>query len=48
MGKIFNKGLSDDDQKEGLFKRRKNIETSQKSLIGGDDKDKDKKNTATK
>ena len=26
MGKIFNKGLSEDDQKEGLFKRLKNIE----------------------
>ena len=27
LGKIFNKGLSEDDQKEGLFKRLKNIET---------------------
>ena len=26
MGKIFNKGLSEDDKKEGLFKRLKNIE----------------------
>ena len=26
MGKIFNKGLSKDDQKEGLFKRLKNVE----------------------
>ena len=26
MGKIFNKGLSKDDKKEGLFKRLKNIE----------------------
>ena len=26
MGKIFNKGLDKDDQKEGLFKRLKNIE----------------------
>ena len=26
MGKIFNKGLSKDDQKEGLFKRLENIE----------------------
>ena len=26
MGKIFNKGLSEDDKKEGLFKRIKNIE----------------------
>ena len=27
LGKTFNKGLSEDDQKEGLFKRLKNIET---------------------
>ena len=26
MGEIFNKGLSEDDQKEGFFKRLKNIE----------------------
>ena len=26
MGKIFNKGLSEDDKKEGLFKRLKDIE----------------------
>ena len=26
MGKVFNKGLSEDDKKEGLFKRLKNIE----------------------
>ena len=26
MGKIFNKGLSEEDKKEGLFKRLKNIE----------------------
>ena len=26
LGKIFNKGLSEDDKKEGLFKRIKNIE----------------------
>ena len=26
MGKIFNKGLSEDDKKEGLLKRLKNIE----------------------
>ena len=25
LGKIFNKGLSEDDKKEGLFKRLKNI-----------------------
>ena len=27
LGKIFNKGLSEDDKKEGLFKRLKNIES---------------------
>ena len=26
MGKIFNKGLSEDDKKEGLLKKLKNIE----------------------
>ena len=26
LGKIFNKGLDESDQKEGLFKRLKNIE----------------------
>ena len=26
LGKIFNKGLSEDDKKEGFFKRLKNIE----------------------
>ena len=26
MGKIFDKGLSEEDKKEGLFKRIKNIE----------------------
>ena len=26
LGEIFNKGLSEDDQKEGFFKRLKNIE----------------------
>ena len=31
MGKIFNKGLSEDDKKEGLFKRLKNIEGKIKS-----------------
>ena len=29
-----NKGLSEDDKKEGLFKRLKNIENPQKNLIG--------------
>ena len=45
LGKMFNKGLSEDDKKERLFKTLKNIENAQKGLIGGDDKDKDKKTT---
>ena len=45
LGKIFNKGLSEDGQKEGLLKRLKNIEIAQKGLIGGDDKDKDQQKT---
>ena len=36
LGKIFNKGLSEDDQEEGLFKRLKNIENAQKILIRND------------
>ena len=35
--------MSDDDKEEGLFKSLKNIENAQKGLIGGDNKDKDKK-----
>ena len=31
LGKIFNKGLKEEDKKEGLLKRLKNIETNQKS-----------------
>ena len=31
LGNIFNKGLDKDNQKEGLFKRLKNIENAQKS-----------------
>ena len=31
LGKIFNKGLDKDDQKEGLFKRLKNIEDNIKT-----------------
>ena len=31
LGKIFNKGLSEDDKKEGLFKRLKNLEGKIKS-----------------
>ena len=38
--KIFNKGLDSDDQKEGPFKRLKNIENAQKDLINGNNKNK--------
>ena len=31
LGKIFNKGLDKDDQKEGLFKKPKNIENAKKN-----------------
>ena len=37
LGKIFNKGFDKDDQKEGLFKRLKNIENAQRNLIRDDD-----------
>ena len=33
LGKIFNKGLSDDDKKEGLFKRLDNIKDKNEELI---------------
>ena len=33
LGKIFNKGLSKDDQKEGLSKRLKNIEDKKKKPL---------------
>ena len=33
LGKIFNKGLSEDDKKEGLFKRVKNIENKNKEQL---------------
>ena len=33
LGKIFNKGLSEDDKKEGLFKRLDNIKDKNKELI---------------
>ena len=33
MGKIFNKGLSEEDKKEGLFKRLKNIEDKNEELL---------------
>ena len=36
MGKLFNKGLDNDDHQEGLFKRPKNIENAQKILIRGE------------
>ena len=37
LGKTFNKWLDKDYQKEGLFKRLKNIESAQKNLIRDDD-----------
>ena len=37
LGKIFNKGLDKDDKKEGLFKRLKNIDNTQKNVIRDDD-----------
>ena len=37
LGKIFNKGLDKDDQKQGLFKKLKNIENAEKDLIRGND-----------
>ena len=40
LGKVFNKGLDKDDQKEELFKRLKNIENAQKDLINGNNKNK--------
>ena len=41
LGKIFNKGLDKDDQKEGLFKRLKNIENAQKNLTSSNNNDDD-------
>ena len=38
FGKIFNKGLSEDNKKEGLFKKLKNIEHAQKGLINDNNK----------
>ena len=40
MGKIFNRGLDKDDQKEGLFKRQKNIENALKGFTDGNHKNK--------
>ena len=37
LGKLFNKGLDEDDQKEELLKRLKNIENAQRKFIRGDD-----------
>ena len=37
LSKFFTKELDKDDQKEGLFKRLKNIEDEQKNLTRGDD-----------
>ena len=36
LSKIFDKDLSEDDKKEGLFKWQKNIENAQKNLITDD------------
>ena len=33
MGKVFNKGLKEEDKKEGLFKRLKNIEGEYEELL---------------
>ena len=33
LGKIFNKGLDKDDQKEGLFKRLENIKDNNKQQL---------------
>ena len=41
LGKIFNKGLSKDDRKEGLFKRLKNIEDKNEKLLEVKDKTKE-------
>ena len=38
MCKIFNKGLSEESKKEGLFKRLKNIGHAQNGLINGNNK----------
>ena len=49
LGKIFNKEQDEDNQKEGLFKRLKDIENAQKNNINSKDKkdDEDKKNNKT-
>ena len=49
LGKIFNKGLSKDDQKEGLFKRLKNIEDkNEKQLKAIEDKNEKQLDTNSK
>ena len=47
LGQIFNMGLDkeEENKKEGLFKRLKNIEKTQKGLINSDNENKDKKTT---
>ena len=35
LGKIFNKGLKEEDKKEGLLKRLKNIENKNDELLDG-------------
>ena len=49
LGKIFNKGLSEDDKKEGLFKRLKNIEDkNEKQLKAIEDKNEKQLDTNSK
>ena len=49
LGKIFNKGLDKDDQKEGLFKRLKNIEDkNEKQLKAIEDKNEKQLDTNSK
>ena len=40
LGKVFNKGLSEDDKKEGLLKRLKNIEDKNETTLEVKDKTK--------
>ena len=37
LGKIFNKALNEDDKKQAIFKRLKNIENAQKRVTSGND-----------
>ena len=41
LGRKFNKGLNEDDKKEGLFKRLKNIEDKNEKLLEVKDKTKE-------